>query len=288
MRTHSLVSAAAFSLGLALAANATLLAQEPSDGGPVKRWPGASDRGTASAPAERTAVARSTVPAEAPRPAERASGNVDTGREPDGNRIVVDQGPLEQRRSPGSGDSGGGRDGSAGRGGGGNGGGRVAVPRGSTPSGGGGGIVRGGGGRPGRTVILQPRGYYYPRYYYPYSSYYWNGGYFDTFGYWGNTWGPGYGYGGYPYGYGGYGYRGGYDVGRLRLQVQPRDAEVFIDGYYAGQVDDFDGRLQGLTLETGGYSVEIRKPGWETLTFDVRVTPGRTTNYRGELIPRKP
>jgi hypothetical protein len=33
--------------------------------------------------------------------------------------------------------------------------------------------------------------------------------------------------------------------------------------------------------------VEIRKPGWETLTFDVRITPGRTTSYKGELIPRK-
>ena len=278
-------------MGLALAANPTVLAQESSDGGPIKRWPGASESGTASAPPERTAVARSTVSAEAPRPAERATGNVDTGRVSGGNRIVVDQGQLEQRRSPGGGDSGGGRDGGAVRGDGGNGGGRVAVPRGSSP-GGGGGVVRGGGGRPGRTVIVQPRGYYYPRYYYPYSSYYWNGGYFDTFGYWGNSWGPGWGYAGGYNGYGaypyGYGYRGGYDVGRLRLQVQPRDAEVFIDGYYAGQVDDFDGRLQGLTLETGGYSVEIRKPGWETLTFDVRVTPGRTTNYKGELIARKP
>ena len=285
MRTHSLVSAAAFSLGLALAANPSVFAQESSDGGPIKRWPGAAESGTASAPPARTAVARSTVAAEAPRPAERASGNVETGRVSDGNRIVVDQGQLEQRRNPGSGGGGGGRDAGAVRGGGSNGGDRVAVPRGSNP---------GGGGYPGRTVVVQPRGYYYPYYpryyypYYPYSSFYWNAGYFDTFGYWGAGWGPGYaGYygGGYPYGYG---YRGGYDVGRLRLQVQPRDAEVFIDGYYAGQVDDFDGRLQGLTLETGGYSVEIRKPGWETLTFDVRVTPGRTTNYKGELMARKP
>ena len=130
------------------------------------------------------------------------------------------------------------------------------------------------------------------RYYYPYSSFYYGGGYFDTLGLLGRR--VGHRAWGYPTptaairlpGYGGYGY--GYDTGRVRLEVQPRDAEVFIDGYYAGQVDDFDGRLQGLTLETGGYSVEIRKPGWETLTFDVRVTPGRTTNYKGELIPRKP
>ena len=63
---------------------------------------------------------------------------------------------------------------------------------------------------------------------------------------------------------------------------------MFVDGYYAGLVDDFDGRLQGLQLETGGYKVEIRKPGWESLTFDIRVTPDRTTTYKAELIPQKP
>jgi hypothetical protein len=148
-------------------------------------------------------------------------------------------------------------------------------------------------------VAVRPGGYYgypyYPYYYpyYPYSSFYFGVG-FSTWGYWpaygyGGYGGYPYAYGGYPYGYpygGGYGYAG--NTGRVRLEVQPRDAEVFIDGYFAGLVDDFDGRMQGLELESGGYSVEIRKPGWETLTFDVRVTPGRTTRYKSELIPTKP
>lgn len=299
MRTHSLVSAAALSLGLALAAPA-VFAQETSDGGAVRRWPTAAD-GAASVPTGRTAVARSAANVEVASPAERATGTIDRGRVSSGDRITVDQGPLEQRRSPG----GGGGQGGAVRGGGGQGGGaRVAVPRGST----------GGGGRPypgGGRGVAQPRGYgsgryyggygnryygaYYPRYYYPYypyTSFYYGGGYFDTFGYWGLGVGVGYPAYGYPYAYpyaypyGGYGY--GYDTGRVRLEVEPRDAEVFIDGSYVGQVDNFDGRLQGLTLETGGYSVEIRKPGWETLTFDVRITPGRTTHYKGQLIPTKP
>jgi hypothetical protein len=262
MRTPFLVSAAALALGLAVVATHSFAAQQSPDGGPIKRWPTALDGGA----------------------------GVPTGRVSGGDRIAIGHGQLEQRRSPGGGSPNGGGV----RGGGGpQGGGRVAVPRGS---GGGGRPVVGGGGR----VIVQPRGYYYnrfPAYYYPYSSYYWGPGYFDTFGYWGAGWGPSWGYAGSPYGFGGYrgygygsgfGYGGyGYDTGRVRLEVRPRDAEVFIDGYYAGQVDDFDGRLQGLTLETGGYSGEIRKPGWETLTFDVRVTPGRTTHYKGELLPRK-
>ena len=76
-------------------------------------------------------------------------------------------------------------------------------------------------------------------------------GYWAAYGY-GGYGGYPYAYGGYPYAYpyaypygGGYGYAG--NTGRVRLEVQPRDAEVFIDGYFAGQVDDFDGRLQGLS-----------------------------------------
>jgi hypothetical protein len=65
--------------------------------------------------------------------------------------------------------------------------------------------------------------------------------------------------------------------------VNARDAEVYVDGYYAGIVDDFDGIWQQLRLDDGGYRVEIRKPGFETLSFDVMVQPGRTVTYRGEM-----
>ena len=312
MRTHSLVFAAALTLGWVLTAPA-VFAQDASDRGTVRRWPTAADGG-ASVSTGRAAVARNASSVEASRPAERATGAVDGRRVSSRDRIAVDQGQLEQRRSPGGGGGGGGTV----RGGGG-GGGRVAVPRG--PVGGGGAPVGDGGGRvavprgtvgggypggyPGgrHAVAVRPGGYYgypyYPYYYpyYPYSSFYFGVG-FSTWGYW-----PAYGYGGYggyPYAYGGhpyaypyaYPYGGGYgyagNTGRVRLEVQPRDAEVFIDGYFAGLVDDFDGRMQGLELESGGYNVEIRKPGWETLTFDVRVTPGRTTRYKSELIPIRP
>lgn len=102
------------------------------------------------------------------------------------------------------------------------------------------------------------------------------------------------GYGGYGgYGYGGYDPYGGYyprharpysDLsGSVRLKVNPRDAEVFVDGYYAGIVDDFDGRFQSLKLDTGGYRIEVRKPGFETLSFDLRVQFDRTITYRGDM-----
>ena len=74
-------------------------------------------------------------------------------------------------------------------------------------------------------------------------------------------------------------------VGELRLKVDPRDAQVFIDGYYAGRVDDFDGVFQSLRLEEGEYQVEIVSPGYQPLAFDVRIFPGEKTTYEGDLLP---
>lgn len=126
-------------------------------------------------------------------------------------------------------------------------------------------------------------GYYY---YDPWSWYGWGwpaygayGAYGGWGGYYGSNWG-GY-YGG---GYGSYGGPYGWSIGGVRLKVNERDAEVYVDGYYAGIVDDFDGIWQQLRLDDGGYRVEIRKPGFETLVFDVRVQPGRTITYRGEML----
>jgi hypothetical protein len=88
--------------------------------------------------------------------------------------------------------------------------------------------------------------------------------------------GPGYYYP--PYG-GAY----GWDIGSVKLKIKPRDAEVFVDGYYAGTVDDFDGVFQSLKLDSGSYRIEIRKPGYETLSYDVRVQPSRTITFRSDL-----
>ncbi len=138
-----------------------------------------------------------------------------------------------------------------------------------------------------RNIYIVPRGYtyyYYPRYYYnPYAFGYGPAGYghvyFDLY-YNSYIWHP---YDVYRYGSSG---SYGYPVGELRLKVHPRDAQVFIDGYYAGRVDDFDGVFQSLRLEQGEYQIEIVLPGYEPLAFDVRIFPGEKTTYEGELIPQ--
>ncbi len=122
--------------------------------------------------------------------------------------------------------------------------------------------------------------YYYPRYYYPYGYGAFGLGYFyyDPF-----YWGAAYGYPAYAP-FRGYGY--GYPTGELRLDVAPRNAEVYVDGYYAGVVDDFDGVFQSLELEEGTYHIEIVEPGFAPLKFDVRIYPGRKITYRSDL-PRE-
>lgn len=119
--------------------------------------------------------------------------------------------------------------------------------------------------------------YYYPRHLYPYGYGSFGLGFFYYDPY---VWSPRWYYNGYNYGYG-----YGYPVGELRLRVRPRHAEVYVDGYYAGLVDDFDGVFQSLRLEEGAYRIEIVAAGYLPLDFDVRIYGGRKITYRGELLP---
>jgi hypothetical protein len=131
-------------------------------------------------------------------------------------------------------------------------------------------------------------GYARPYYYYPYAFGYGPHGrgwfyfdlYYNSYVFYPHTVVRYDNYGSY---YGNY----GYPTGELRLQVRPRDAQVFIDGSYAGTVDDFDGTFQSLRLEEGEYKVEIVLPGYEPLDFDVRIVPGEKVTYKGDLLPEQ-
>lgn len=133
------------------------------------------------------------------------------------------------------------------------------------------------------------RGYYAPRrlqYRSAPRRYYGSGGrltlYFGI--------GSGYRYGS-PYSGRVYGYRrsvptyGDYVAyGDLRLKVSPRHASVYVDGYYAGVVDDFDGFFQRLTLEVGPHEIEVEAPGYGSQVFDVYVDPERTIDLHADLL----
>jgi hypothetical protein len=129
--------------------------------------------------------------------------------------------------------------------------------------------------------------YYAPRplaYRYAPRHYYGSGGHLSIyFGF-----GAGYLYGA-PYSGRIYGYRapsayGDQYYGDIQLQVNPPDAEVYVDGYYAGIVDDFDGQYQRLALEAGPHKIEIGGRGVQPQVFDVYVDPSRTVELRADLL----
>ena len=135
----------------------------------------------------------------------------------------------------------------------------------------------------------RPAPYYTPRYYRPGFSLDFYSGY--PYGYYyGRPWGyPYYSYG-RPYAYPSYEYGIGARAaaGGVRIDVQQKGAEVYVDGYYAGTVADFDGTFQSLDLEPGAHHIELRAQGYETATFDVNIAAGRTITYRSELRPLQP
>lgn len=71
--------------------------------------------------------------------------------------------------------------------------------------------------------------------------------------------------------------------GGVRLKVEPRDAEVYVDGFYAGRVDDFDGAMQKLKIAQGSHRIELRATGYETASFAVTIIAGETTTYKTSL-----
>ena len=72
-------------------------------------------------------------------------------------------------------------------------------------------------------------------------------------------------------------------TGGLQLDVDPRRALVYADGWLVGIVDTFSGYYHHLDLPAGPHLIEIVAPDYEPLAVEITVTPGRTTTYRGSL-----
>ena len=114
--------------------------------------------------------------------------------------------------------------------------------------------------------------YYYPRRYYPYGYGAFGLGYFYYDPY---TWYPPSYYPGYYGSCSRWLYRIRFVRRRgVRLIVSPRFADVYVDGYFAGRVDDYDGMFQALKLEAGPHHIQIVAQGYATLDFDVRIDAG--------------
>lgn len=132
--------------------------------------------------------------------------------------------------------------------------GRVAVPRRAAPP------IRH---APSRNRAVYFRGYGYRPYLY---------GYYDPFLY-----GP------YPYPYPYYGM--GYASGAVRLQVKPEHTEVYVDGYYAGVVDSYDGLFQRLRLPPGEHEIVLYLDGHQSVQEQLYLIAGESYKIEHEMVP---
>ncbi|HZM92402.1 MAG TPA: PEGA domain-containing protein [Vicinamibacterales bacterium] len=93
-------------------------------------------------------------------------------------------------------------------------------------------------------------------------------------------WGP-YAYA-YPYPYDVYG------QANIRTEVNPKDTQVYVDGYYAGRVSDFDGAFKRLHVAPGGHSITFYREGFRTITQDVYARPDSTFKMNENMEPLAP
>ena len=73
---------------------------------------------------------------------------------------------------------------------------------------------------------------------------------------------------------------GGPAYGGVRISNAPHDGQVYVDGKYAGIVDDFDGDNKHLNLTAGMHQIEIRINGQQPMGFDVNVPANQTITVR--------
>jgi hypothetical protein len=127
------------------------------------------------------------------------------------------------------------------------------------------------------------RGRGYARFYYPafYPSFYYPGfGFGFTYS---PFWYPWSYYGPYPYAP--YWFD---DSSDLRIQVTPREAEVYVDGRFAGHVDDYDGVFQRLRVEPGGHEITLYHERYRPVTEKLYLSPRAGYKIQRAMEPLGP
>lgn len=73
-------------------------------------------------------------------------------------------------------------------------------------------------------------------------------------------------------------------TGSLRLLVEPEKTRVFVNGNYAGLVEDYDGILQRLRLPARRQQITLRLDGHTTQHFTVDLADGETVKIEHRMV----
>lgn len=71
----------------------------------------------------------------------------------------------------------------------------------------------------------------------------------------------------------------------IDLDVHPEEAEVWVDGNYVGEADDFDGFPSYLWLDPGSHQIVLYAPARETLVREVNLQSGEMLGFDDLLVP---
>lgn len=74
----------------------------------------------------------------------------------------------------------------------------------------------------------------------------------------------------------------------LRFNVKPKEAEVYVDGYFAGQVEDFNGAFQRLHVAPGQHDITVFMAGYRSLKQKLYLSPNSTRKIEGALEKLNP
>lgn len=76
---------------------------------------------------------------------------------------------------------------------------------------------------------------------------------------------------------------GGDDLGAIDFDVDPGDAEVYLDGERIGIADNFDGFPSYLWLRKGTYDLVVYREGYQTLSRQVSLNPGEVVDWNDRM-----
>ena len=75
------------------------------------------------------------------------------------------------------------------------------------------------------------------------------------------------------------------DGASVRMQVTPKQTEVYIDNMFVGTVDDFDGIFQRLHIPPGAHEVTLYLDGYRTVHQRIYTQPTGTFRLRYNMMP---
>jgi hypothetical protein len=70
----------------------------------------------------------------------------------------------------------------------------------------------------------------------------------------------------------------------VRTRVRPSETEIYVNGYFAGVADDFDGTFQRLYLPAGAHEIDLFLAGYQSHREIVRLGPGETFELRHQML----